>query len=37
VLIVILLLQYAVMPLLTRATPGFLYPARAPRPAAGAT
>ena len=37
VLIVILLLQYAVMPLLTRATRGFLYPARAPRPAAGAT
>jgi uncharacterized protein len=34
--IVIPLLQYAVMPLLTRATRGFLYPARAPRPTAGA-
>ena len=37
VVIVIPLLQYAVMPLLTRATRGFLYPARAPRPTAGAT
>jgi uncharacterized protein len=34
--IVIPLPQYAVMPLLTRATRGFLYPARAPRPTAGA-
>ena len=37
VVIVIPLLQYAAMPLLTRATRGFLYLARAPRPAAGAT
>ena len=37
VLIMIPLLQYTVMPLLTRASRGLLYPARAPRPAAGAT
>jgi antibiotic biosynthesis monooxygenase (ABM) superfamily enzyme len=37
VVIVIPLMQYAVMPLLTRATCGFLYPARAPRSTAGAT
>lgn len=36
VAIVILLLLYAVVPLLTRATRGFLYTACAPRPAAGA-
>ena len=36
VVIVIPLMQYAVMPLLTRVTRGFLYPAPAPRPAAGA-
>jgi len=37
VVIVIPLMQYAVMPLLTRVTRGFLYPAPAPRPTAGAT
>jgi len=37
VVIVIPLMQYAAMPLLTQATRGFLYPAPAPLPAAGAT
>ena len=36
VVIAIPLLQYTVMPQLTRATRGFLYPARAPRPTTGA-
>jgi antibiotic biosynthesis monooxygenase (ABM) superfamily enzyme len=35
-IMVIPLMQYAVMPLLTRATRGFLYPGRAPRPTGGA-
>ena len=33
---VIPLVQYAVMPVLTRATPGLLYPGRDPRPTRGA-
>jgi antibiotic biosynthesis monooxygenase (ABM) superfamily enzyme len=36
VVIVIPLMQYAVMPLLTRATRGILYPPRAPQLAGGA-
>lgn len=36
VVIVITLMQYTVMPLLTRATRGFLYPGHDPRPTGGA-